>query len=160
MIECLSFVIVMLALAWAGLTAFIVWDMLGRRGPRTLWFFRFESTIGIEWPLRLAWIVIGLSTFLIAYAIPLAVERVLLQTALSPWLVCVFWADFPGAALLYRLGLRKTAVAIYVGMTLFEAALLSQGMTANELMMLTNIGPAVALGTVIAERSTRASQAI
>ena len=103
---------------------------------------------------RLGPVLSGVSTSVTVYAIPFLIEWMLLKSDFNPWLVCVFLADFPGALLLYGMGYRKTAMVTYTATTLLEAALLSNGIMPRQVMMLDNVAPAIALGIVIAWRST------
>jgi len=91
----------------------------------------------------------GATVALLLYAVPLLVERLLLYTTLSAWLVCVVMADLPGAVVLYKLCFRKTAVAVYAVATVVEGYLLSHGMMPLRLVWFTNIVPAPMAGILI-----------
>jgi hypothetical protein len=88
---------------------------------------------------------------LAVYAVPLAVELLLIRVHANPWFVCVLLGDLAGCAFLYLLGFRMAALIVYVLAGLFEAVSLLRGMPPHTLVWMTNIAPALA-GAIVTMR--------
>jgi hypothetical protein len=90
------------------------------------------------------------------YALPSLVELALVRGNMNPWVVCVALGDLFGCAILFLLGFRKLAVGIYVVSTATEAAILSLGLLPPyRLVWVTNLIPAVVLGTILLKAALR-----
>jgi hypothetical protein len=103
--------------------------------------------------------IIGLAALIAAavYGVPSAIEVGLLRIGAGPWLACVLLGDVIGCAVLYILGLRRLAIALYVVCSGIEAAtLLSHHVPANTLVWLTNLLPAAAVAVVTLRVGLRA----
>lgn len=92
------------------------------------------------------------------YGIPVFIEMALIRLHVNPWLVCVVFADLPGCALLFGLGLRWTALVVYLSTALLEALVLITGAAPEQkLVLATNAAPAVVLAVVLIRIALRSS---
>jgi len=90
------------------------------------------------------------------YALPSLLELALVHGRLSPWISCVVLGDLFGCAILFLLGFRKMAVAVYVTSSSLEAlALWLRVLPPQRLVWLTNLIPAVVLGAILLKAALR-----
>jgi hypothetical protein len=90
------------------------------------------------------------------YALPSLLELALVRGNLSPWICCVVLGDLFGSAILFLLGFRKLAVAIYILSSVVEGAVLSMGRIAPvHLVWFTNLAPAIAVGVILVQAALR-----
>ena len=86
----------------------------------------------------------------LVYGIPVLIERELIRRHVSPWIVCVLFSDLPGCALIFGLGLRWTALIVYLATAVCEAAALVTGVAPEQkLVLVTNLAPAIVLAIVV-----------
>jgi hypothetical protein len=90
------------------------------------------------------------------YALPSLLELALVHGQLNPWISCVVLGDLFGCAILFLLGFRKMAVAIYVVSTSFEGmALWLRLLPPQRLVWVTNLIPAIVLGVILLKAALR-----
>lgn len=90
------------------------------------------------------------------YAIPNLMELSLLSSRITPWLSCVFFADLIGCGILFLLGFRRLALAIYAGASSAEAVLLlTHRIPLHWLVWVTNAIPAIVVGAILLKAGLR-----
>jgi len=95
-------------------------------------------------------LVAALLAAFLAYGIPVFIEMELIRRHVSPWLACVLFADLPGCILIFGLGLRWTALTLYLATAVCEAAALVTGVAPEQkLVLVTNLAPAIVLAIVV-----------
>jgi hypothetical protein len=103
-------------------------------------------------------LVAALLAAALVYGIPVVIEMELMRRHVSPWFACVLFADLPGCALIFGLGLRWTALAVYLATAVFEAAALIAGVAPEQrLVFATNVAPAVVLAVVLVRVGLRSA---
>jgi len=90
------------------------------------------------------------------YVVPSSLEVVLLHFRMNPWVVCILLGDLPGCAVLFALGHRRTALALYALCGIVEGLLLAFGvLPAARLVWVTNLVPSGVAGVVMANVGLR-----
>ncbi len=103
-------------------------------------------------------LVAALLAVVLVYGIPILIETELIRRHVSPWIVCVLFADLPGCALIFGLGLRWTALTVYLATAACEAAALMAGVGPEQkLILATNLAPAIVLGVVLVRIGLRST---
>ena len=92
---------------------------------------------------------VGALLFLALYALPVFAEYLLLRLHVSAFLCCVILSDLPGAAVLYAMGFRRSAIAVWGGAAIVEEMLFLYGMPPTRLIWLTNIAPALGAAAIV-----------
>jgi len=101
-------------------------------------------------------LVASLLATAVVYAIPNLMELSLLSSRINPWLSCVLFADLVGCGILFLLGFRRLALAIYTGASLLEAFLLmTHKVPLHFLVWITNAIPAVVVGAILLNAGLR-----
>ncbi len=83
------------------------------------------------------------------YLAPTVLELQLLNHHASPWLACVLVGDVIGSVVLFALGFRREAVAVYLLATLIEGTLLFAGVSPQMVAWFSNAMPAAVLLTLM-----------
>jgi hypothetical protein len=103
----------------------------------------------------LTFVAVGLAGICV-YALPSLVELALVKGNLNPWISCVILGDLFGSVILFLLGFRKLAVAIYVLSSVAEGlALWMRLIPVTQLIWFTNLAPAIAVGVILVQAALR-----
>jgi hypothetical protein len=94
-------------------------------------------------------VFLALSSFLVFYLFPVLTEYALLRLHFSAFLCCVVLSDLPGVTVLYAMGFKRSAIAIYAAAAVLETLLFVNGMIPTRLIWLTNLGPAFATAAAV-----------
>jgi hypothetical protein len=93
---------------------------------------------------------------LCVYALPGLAEWALLEERLSPWIACVALGDLAGCVILFILGFRKTALAIYLSAGAIEGVMLSMHTVSPlRLVWFTNLIPALVVAAILVKAALR-----
>jgi hypothetical protein len=91
-----------------------------------------------------------------AYALPGLAQSALIGKNLSPWFCCVVLGDLVGCAIIFAMGYRRIAPAIYLLCTVIEAIVFSRHVLAPEqLVWTTNAIPAVIVAAILIKAGMR-----